>query len=110
MEGLWQQLTTVLKTMDVPEKRKSDINWLARNLFVRNKNHVDYDKAWTQQKHNLVTTELLGKAKTPNLPYMDHDGSALKIDTDYFGNKRKTDNPFPGPFKASKQEKGLIKV
>ncbi len=31
--------------------------------------HVNYDKVWTQQKGRLVTTELLGKAKTPNLPW-----------------------------------------
>jgi alpha-N-arabinofuranosidase len=72
--------------------------------------HVDYDKAWTQQKGRLVTTELLGKAKTPNLPYMNYDGSALKIDTDYFGNKRNTGNPAPGPFKRSSEKLIRLKV
>ncbi len=72
--------------------------------------HVDYDKAWTQQKGRLVTTELLGKAKTPNLPYMNYDGSALKIDTDYFGNKRNTGNPAPGPFQLSGEKVIRLKV
>ena len=72
--------------------------------------HVDYDKVWGQQKRNLITTELLGKAKTPNLPYMNYDGSVLKIDADYFGNKRNTANPAPGPFQSSSGEKIRLKV
>jgi hypothetical protein len=64
----------------------------------------------TEQKHKLVTTELLGKAKIPNLPFENPDGSALKIDTDYFGIKRNVNNPFPGPFEISKGGKQLIKV
>ncbi len=46
----------------------------------------------------LVTTERLGKAKVPNLPYENADGSPLKIDTDHSGEKRSQDNPTPGPF------------
>ncbi len=46
----------------------------------------------------LVTTALLGTAKIPSLPYENADGSALAIDTDYFGKKRSKSNPTPGPF------------
>ena len=63
--------------------------------------HLDitFDKAWiTAQAHNLVTTELLGKAKIPGLPYENPDGSPLKLDTDYFGKPRSAANPTPGPF------------
>ena len=45
-----------------------------------------------------MTTELLGKAKTPDMPYENPDGSPLKIDTDYFGKQRNETNPTPGPF------------
>lgn len=45
-----------------------------------------------------VTTALLGRAKIPNLPYENADGSPLKINTDFFGKKRNTTHPTPGPF------------
>jgi alpha-N-arabinofuranosidase len=46
----------------------------------------------------LVTSELLGYARVPNLMYLNHDGSRLTIDTDYFGKKRDPKRPTPGPF------------
>jgi len=51
-----------------------------------------------QANTRLVTTALLGKAKVPGLPYENADGSALKIDTDYFGKARNPHCPNPGPF------------
>jgi hypothetical protein len=51
-----------------------------------------------QARTTLVTTKLLGKAKIPGLPYLDADGSPLKISTDYFGKKRSGKQPTPGPF------------
>ena len=60
---------------------------------------IRQDKGWSSEvKRKLVTTELLGKAAVPNLPYEEFDGSALNINTDYFGKKRDKMNPFPGPF------------
>ena len=56
-----------------------------------------------------MTTELLGKAKIPNLPYENPDGSPLAIDTDYFGKKRDAGNPFPGPFEVSRAEHRPLK-
>jgi len=46
----------------------------------------------------LVTTDTLGRAKTPDLPYVSADGSAVKVDTDFFGKKRSRKAPTPGPF------------
>jgi alpha-L-arabinofuranosidase len=67
------------------------------------------DPNWTkEQKRQLVTTKLLGKAKVPNLSYENADGTPLKINTDYFGKKRNVANPFPGPFENS--GKGTIKL
>ena len=67
------------------------------------------DPNWTkEQKHQLVTTELLGKAKVPNLSYENADGTPLKINTDYFGKKRNVANPFPGPFENAGN--GTIKL
>ncbi len=60
---------------------------------------ITLDKAWgAEQTRKLVTTELLGRAKIPNLPFERADGTPIRIDSDYFGAKRNAANPFPGPF------------
>ena len=69
---------------------------------------ITLDKAWAQQQRQLVTTDLLGKALIPDLPYEQPNGSPYFIDADYFGNKRNTDNPFPGPFEIT--ETGRLKL
>jgi alpha-N-arabinofuranosidase len=71
---------------------------------------IDHDEVWTRQKRSLVTTELLGKAKMPNLSYLDYNGAALKINRDYFGNQRSARNPYPGPFNAPEAGRRTIKV
>ena len=61
--------------------------------------HITLEKTWTQkQSRQLVTTDLLGRAKVPNLPYVKSDNSSYRIDTDWFGKQRNTANPFPGSF------------
>jgi len=45
-----------------------------------------------------VTTEMLGKARIPQLPYENPDGTPVKIDTDYFGKPRNKTHPMAGPF------------
>ncbi|MCL5099123.1 MAG: right-handed parallel beta-helix repeat-containing protein [Candidatus Omnitrophica bacterium] len=69
------------------------------------------DNKWSKvQKRDLVTTGLLGKAVIPDLPFENADGSPIRIDTDYFGNKRNESNPFPGPFEMREGGKVKIKV
>lgn len=51
-----------------------------------------------QAKTRLVTTELLGKTRIPNLAYEDVDGARLKLITDYAGKPRNPDRPWVGPF------------
>jgi alpha-L-arabinofuranosidase len=46
----------------------------------------------------LVTTALLGRARIPELPFVNPDGSALAVDTDYLGKPRSHEQPSPGPF------------
>ena len=59
----------------------------------------DFDKAWFEGRPSKrVTTELLGKAAVSNLPYEQPDGTPLRIDSDYFGQRRNSTNPTPGPF------------
>jgi hypothetical protein len=49
-------------------------------------------------KTALVTTAMLGKNKVTGLPYENPDGTALKLDADYFGRPRDAERPSPGPF------------
>ncbi|MBI9019045.1 MAG: carbohydrate-binding protein [Phycisphaerae bacterium] len=73
--------------------------------------HINLDKTWSQkQTRKLVTTELLPKAKIPNLSYVQPDGSPYYIDTDYFGKKRDINNPYPGPFKNPDSDVNIIKL
>ena len=71
---------------------------------------MSLDEACAKQQCPLVTTELLGKAKTPALPYEQPDGSPYRIDTDYFGKKRNETNPSVGPFENPGVGKLRLKV
>ncbi|MFO7976512.1 MAG: carbohydrate-binding protein [Candidatus Hydrogenedentota bacterium] len=59
---------------------------------------ITLDLAWGRKSRELVTTERLGKAVIPDLPYVQPDGTPYRIDRDYFGSERDAGNPFPGPF------------
>jgi len=59
-----------------------------------------WDKALAAGTRRTVTTELLGKAAIPGLPYEQADGTPLRVDVDFFGRKRAAANPAPGPFEA----------
>lgn len=62
---------------------------------------VSLDKEWlAAQAHPLVTTELLGRAAIPGLPFERPDGSPLRVDRDYSGRARNRENPFPGPLES----------
>ncbi|MBN1422881.1 MAG: DUF1080 domain-containing protein [Planctomycetes bacterium] len=72
---------------------------------------IALDEAWAEsRKRQLVTTERLGKAKIPDLPYEQPDGSPYRLDADYFGGKRNAGNPFPGPFEISESGKRTLEV
>jgi alpha-N-arabinofuranosidase len=59
-----------------------------------------WDKAIGERARRTVTTELLGKAAIPGLPYEQADGAPYRIDADFFGKFRNVKNPTPGPFEA----------
>lgn len=59
----------------------------------------DFDRKINNLKTSTITTKMLGKAIVPNLPFENRDGTPVKIDSDYFGTKRKTGNPTAGAFK-----------
>ncbi len=63
---------------------------------------ITQDKAWREaRKRQMITTEMLGKAVIPGQPFENPDGTPLRVDTDYFGNKRNENNPLPGPFETA---------
>ncbi len=69
------------------------------------------DPAWVApKKRQVVTTELLGKAKVPDLPFEQPDGTAYRLDTDYLGKKQNPEKPTPGPFAAQDDVKIQLKV
>jgi alpha-L-arabinofuranosidase len=83
------------------------------NLFPTDNNiylEIVLDQGWLSQKRKLVTTETLTRAIVPELPFENSDGSPLRIDLDYLGHKRNTDNPSPGPIEISISGKQKIKV
>jgi alpha-N-arabinofuranosidase len=69
------------------------------------------ETAWRDAaKRPLVSGSMLGKAKIPDVPFENPDGSPVRIDTDYFGRKRHSTKPFPGPFEAPGNGVGVVKV
>ena len=68
------------------------------------------DKEWVIEPRKLVTTELLGMAEIPGLPFEQADGQPYRLDRDFFGQKHDTKNPFPGPFVGSRYESMPFKV
>jgi hypothetical protein len=71
---------------------------------------VTADKAWADLDGPLVTSEILGKAIIPNLPYEQPDGTPYRLDTDHFGNERSSGSPYPGPFHELAEGTQTIKV
>ena len=73
--------------------------------------HITLDEAWSaQRERQVVTTELLGRAKIPDLPYEQPDGSPYRIDTDYYGKKRDGGGVSPGPFGQVAGGRGVAQV
>jgi alpha-N-arabinofuranosidase len=104
------------KIKNVPDKEATEKNFLDKESFDADAKlitegekiylEIALDKNWlTEQKRELVTTASLSKAIIPNLPFENVDGTPLKIDVDYSGNKRNAANPSPGPFEILKTGK-----
>jgi alpha-N-arabinofuranosidase len=60
--------------------------------------HLETDAPIPNPKTTLVTSDLLGQARVPDLPYVNADGSPVRVDVDYFGKRRDSVRPTPGPF------------
>ncbi len=69
-------------------EEKEDGTYLSMNL----------EKAIFKMKNRTITTEFLGKVKTPNLSYENPDGTSIVIDKDFLAKTRNSKNPSVGPF------------
>jgi alpha-N-arabinofuranosidase len=72
--------------------------------------HLPLPASLPKAATKFVTTEMLGKAKIPGVPYMNPDGSPLKIDGDYLGKKRSKPTPTAGPFENPRQGSVALKI
>jgi len=59
---------------------------------------------------SLVVGELLGKAKIPDLPFKNYDGTPLRIEKDYFGEVLAADKIPAGPFSGIAPGKIRLKI
>jgi len=71
---------------------------------------ITIDSKQDRAKMKAVTSQLLGKAQVPDLPFENPDGTPLTIDTDYFGRLRDMKNPFCGPFENPGSGRVMLKV
>jgi alpha-N-arabinofuranosidase len=71
---------------------------------------IKMDEDWLHQQRKLVTTELLGKAQNPDLPFVQPDDTPYRLDLDYLKEKRNAKNPAPGPFEEIKDGLMIVKV
>ena len=72
--------------------------------------HLNLDASVQHPGTVLVTSELLGKARIPQVGYENPDGSPLKLDTDYFGKPRDPSHPTAGPFEKPGAGALVLKV
>jgi hypothetical protein len=68
------------------------------------------EQQFFENKVKIITTELLGKAKVPDVVFDNPDGTSLKIDKDYFGSSRSFRYTMAGPFSNINKEKMELKV
>lgn len=72
---------------------------------------IKLDPEWLNgQSRKMISTEVLGTVSVPGLSFVKPDGSSYLIDMDYLGNKRKTNEIFPGPFAGFKDGIQKLKV
>ena len=71
---------------------------------------ISLDDSVSKVNTSLVSTESLGQSCIAHAKYENPDGSPLKIDCDYLGNKRSPESPMAGPFEKIGQGKHKIEV
>jgi len=100
------------RTFDIENNPIEDSQFITHVELINKEDgiylEIRMDNKWLQRQRKLVTTELLGRAEISNATFVNPDGSLYYLDLDYFGRKRNTKNPAPGPFESI--EDGLMNV
>ena len=72
---------------------------------------IALERSWAESgPREIVTSERLGRAVVPDLPYEKPDGSPYRLGEDYLGKKRDPARPYPGPFEISEAGRRAIRV
>jgi alpha-N-arabinofuranosidase len=72
---------------------------------------ITLDAEWVHRREpKLVTSEELGLAAIPNLPYENADGTPIRLDRDFSGRPRNLRSPFPGPFERPEGGRQAVKI
>jgi len=130
-DNRWSGMKSYMKSEIISVAVDGNIYMNGANLFIGEKNYLESsvnpeikivekdssyfleitnDKKIKEVKTQKVTTERLGLAVIPNLPFLTFDGKPLTIDKDFFGNKRNIKKPTPGPFEIIKEGNVVLKV
>jgi alpha-N-arabinofuranosidase len=100
------------KAFETETKPVENPNFKTHTRLIEKKDgiylEISMDSEWMQRQRKLVTSGLLGKAATPDMPFVQPDGTLYCLDTDYSGKKRNLKNPAPGPF--GKIKDGMITI
>jgi len=72
--------------------------------------HLKIDGSILQMNNPLIDTKVLGRVKTSDMWFENADGSPFEINEDYFGKKRKRENPKPGPFSELQPGEMVIRI
>jgi len=78
------------------------INSLTRGILGRTPQSNSYTV--------IITSDILGNAVVPDVPFLTYDGKPVSIDSDYFGNKRNVKKPVSGPLENIEDGKVSLKV
>jgi len=130
-DNRWTGMKSYINTEIFPVVVDGNVYMNGANLFAGEKNYLESsvnpeikiverdssyfleitnDKKIKEVKTEVITTKLLGKAVVPDMLFLNFDGKPVRIDTDYFGNKRNIKKPTPGPFEIIKEGNVALKV
>ena len=72
--------------------------------------NITIDSSFSSLKNKMVSSQLLGKTQRTNLHFDNPDGSAILINSDYFGNAYCRNSFNIGPFSGLKEGRNVIRV
>ena len=72
--------------------------------------NLTFDQKFYDHKGELITSDLLGKAKIPRARFDNADGTSFILNADYFGNVRSSENAVSGPFVNLEKGNVTLKV